>query len=243
MATVNPNLVVQKLNITDDDLRFKTPCSMCISGPSMSGKSEFIVQLIQNKDKMFDVDFEQIFYCAPESLILRHNPIFEKIKVTFPLVQLVCGLPDIAKLNLNIDTRPKLIIIDDLMTEFLNSAAMVHLMAVQGHHFNITTIFTLQNFFAPSKYGKTSPRNANYKVIFYNRTDLTEVRNISLQICPNQPRFLLDSFEFLKKEFSSEPPYIVIDGHTQSALKELFVRSQIFPNDGGEIRPIFFFPK
>ena len=86
MATVNPNLVVQKLNITDDDLRFKTPCSMCISGPSMSGKSEFIVQLIQNKDKMFDVDFEQIFYCAPESLILRHNPIFEKIKVSFPIL-------------------------------------------------------------------------------------------------------------------------------------------------------------
>ncbi|MBM3938636.1 MAG: hypothetical protein FJ333_08310 [Sphingomonadales bacterium] len=242
MSKFSPKAVVQSINITDDDLKFKTPSSICISGPSMSGKSEFIVKLLVNKDKMFDVNFEQVLYCAPESLILRHNPIFEKIKVSFPGAQIVSGLPDISKLNLNIDTRPKLIIIDDLMNEFLNSEAMVHLMAVQGHHFNITTIFTLQNFFAPSRYGKTSPRNANYKVVFFNRTDVTEIRNISMQICPQQPRFLIESFEFLKREFS-EPPYILIDGHTHSPLKELFVRSQIFPTEGGKFRPIFFFPK
>ena len=239
---INPKAIVQNVTINNDTLKFKTPCAMCISGPSMSGKSELIVKLIVHREELFDVKFQQIFYCEPESLVLRHNPIFENIKKEFPTAQLIIGLPDVSKLNLNLDSTPKLLIIDDLMTEFLISAAMVHLLSVQVHHFNITTIFTLQNFFAQSKFGKTMARNFNYKIIFYNRLDLTEIRTISTQIC-HQPRFLLESFEFLRKKFPNEPAYIVIDGHIQSPLKELFVRSQIFPLSDGQIKPIFFFPK
>ena len=241
MAQIKVDKSVQLLELDENDLKFQVPASICVSGPSQSGKSHWILKLVKNMNKMFPIQFQEILYCVPENLSMTPNPIFEQIKQTFSTAQLVSGLPDVTKLNLNFDETPKLLIIDDLMTEFLASYAMVKLLSIEVHHYNITTIFTLHNLFAPSKFGRTICRNINYKVLFQNRLDLRECRNVSLQIC-NQPTFLSESFEFLHKEFPEEPAYIVIDGHNKSKLKKLFVRSQIFPKEN-QIRPIFFFPK
>ena len=232
----------EAINFDDNDLKFLTPCSICVSGPSQSGKSQWILRLIKHRIHLFSSNFHQIIYCVPENLSLTPNKIFEEIKTSYPAAQLHSGLPDITKLGLNFDTTSKLLIIDDLMTEFLNSYQMVKLLSVEVHHCNITTIFTLHNLFAPSKFGRTLTRNVNYKVLFANRLDLKEMRNVSLQVS-NQPNFLTESFEFLHQEFPLEPPYIVIDGHIKSNLKQFFIRSQIFPGPDSHVRPIFFFPK
>ena len=232
----------QTVAFSENDLKFQTPCSICVSGPSQSGKSHWILQLIENRNTLFSGDFYQLIYCVPESLSLTSDPIFDRIKKCFPGAQFHPGLPDVTKLNLNFDNTPKLLIIDDLMSEFLNSYQMVKLLSVEVHHCNITTIFTLHNLFAPSKFGRTLTRNVNYKVLFSNRLDLKEMRNVSLQIS-NFPNFLTESFDFLNREFPNEPAYIIIDGHIKSTLKEYFIRSQIFPAADQQIRPIFFFPK
>jgi len=245
----NPKSTVQLLEINDDDFKFKAPFAMSVTGPSQSGKSEFIVKLLQHKDLLFAVDFDKIFYFTPESLFIRHNVIFDRLKQFYPQILHISGLPDVIKLHLTHDRMPKLLIIDDLMNEFLSSEAMVQLLSVEVHHFNISVIFTLQNFYAPSKFGKTIARNVNYQVLFYNRMDLRETRNISLQIS-TQPNFLIESFEFLLKEFPSDSPYIIIDAHFRNKHKHLFVKSHIFPTNefnlkskDNELKPIFFFPK
>jgi hypothetical protein len=242
MAEIKLDKAVQLLEIEENDLKFQVPASICVTGPSQSGKSHWIVKLIKNREKMFPIHFHEILYCIPEHLGMTPNPIFQKIKESFPTAQLVSGLPDVTKLNLNFDETPKLLVIDDLMTEFLGSYAMVKLLSIEVHHYNITTVFTLHNLFAPSKFGRTICRNINYKVLFQNRLDLRECRNVSLQIC-NQPNFLSESFEFLNQEYPDEPSYIVIDGHIRYKHKKLFVRGQIFPDSNGKIEPIYFFPK
>ena len=140
------------------------------------------------------------------------------------------------------NTLPVLLIIDDLMVDFLDSPQMVELLAVQVHHYNLTAIFTLQNFFATSKFGKTIMRNVNYKVYFYNRLDLRELRNISSQIVPSCPAFMQANFNFLYRKFPNDPShYVFVDGHFRSKVRSLFVRSHIFPDENGCIKPIFFF--
>ena len=185
----------------------------------------------------------RIIYCQPETLAHINNTFFQRIKASFPNAELNNCLPDISKLNLDLNTLPSLLIIDDLMTEFLDSHAMVDLLAVKVHHFNLSTIFTLQNFFATSKFGKTIMRNVNYKVYFYNRLDLRELRNISCQIVPNCPSFMQENFKFLYKKFPEDHShYVLVDGHFRSKVPSLFVRSHIFPDDKNEIKPIIFFP-
>jgi hypothetical protein len=201
------------------------------------------VNLIENREKLFTSRFVRLIYCQPEALAHKNNKFFERIRSFFPSAELVNGLPDIPKLNLDLNTLPVLLIIDDLMVEFLDSPQMVNLLSVQVHHFNLSTIFTLQNFFATSKFGKTIMRNVNYKVYFYNRLDLRELRNISCQIVPQCPSFMEANFNFLFKKFPTDPShYIFVDGHFRSKFPSLFVKSHIFPDKNGDIKPIFFFP-
>jgi len=241
MTTIDPQAVIQTVPITDDDLKFQTPCAVCISGPSQSGKSSFIVKLVECREVMFNQKFERLYYCQPPNLCIGYNPVFEQICKTFPSAELVSGLPDVTKLQLDIDSTSKLLILDDLMVSLLNSEEMVHLFTVQIHHSNITCLFTLHNIYSQSRFSKTISRNIAYSVLFYNRLDLRELKTISSQIS-NNSNFLLDCFKFLMEKFAGNNAYIVIDGSYQSKMKSMFIRSHVFPSSDGSIKPIIFFP-
>jgi len=36
--------------------------------------------------------------------------------------------------------------------------------------------------------------------------------------------------------------YILVDGHTHSKMAQMHIRTHIFPDQNGEIRPIIFYP-
>ena len=129
------------------------------------------------------------------------------------------------------------------MTTLLNSAEILDIVSVKCHHFNLTICIVLHNFFGPSKYGKTITRNLNYLVFFKNPSDLRELRNISCQITPTHPTFMQTNFAFLAERFPNDPShYVFVDGHFRSKHPDLFVRSHIFPDNEGKIKPIIFFP-
>lgn len=238
---IDPKAVVQIVNCTDDDLKFQTPSAICISGPSQCGKSTFIVNLIKHRKFLFTQDFTRCYYCQPTNLCLRSNPIFEQIVKNFPTAELVCGLPNLGKLDLDVDESSKILIIDDLMSDVLESPEIVNLLSIQTHHSNITTIITLHNIYFSSKFARTIRRNFNYNVFFYNRLDIRELKTLSSQLGKN-PNFLQDCFDFLTSKFQNENAYVLVDGHYKSKIKSFFVRSHIFP-ENGEFSPIVFFPE
>jgi hypothetical protein len=84
-------------------------------------------------------------------------------------------------------------------------------------------------------------KNILYRVIFFNRIELLELRNISIQIMPNVANFMHSNFQFLQKTFPNERAYILIDGHSESKMSQMHVRTHIFPEEDGEIRPIIFY--
>jgi len=157
-------------------------------------------------------------------------------------LEIVSGLPNLSSLKLEVDSSiSSLIIIDDLQSQFLDSKDMLELLAVKVHHMNISVIYTMQNYFAPSKFGKSLSRNCHYKVFFYNRLDLTELRHISLQITPNNSTFLQSCFNFLTEHFPKDHNFLVVDGHYKASAPQFVVKSLIFPNESGQIEPIIFF--
>ena len=235
---------IEKLHLDNDALKFHTPCAISITGSSQSGKSYLMADLIQHRTDLFNTNFQQIFYCQPESLFHGANPIFDKLKSMCPQIQLIQGLPDIAKLNLHIDRTSKLLLVDDMMQSILASPQMLDLLTIQIHACNITLCFTMHNNFPQSKFGKTISRNVQYKFLFHNRLELTELRILSCQL-GKKSSFLEECFQFLFETFPAQHhPYILIDGHAQSppSIKNLFIRSHILPING-EIKPIIFCDK
>jgi len=175
-------------------------------------------------------------------LTFRQSEISDRLKKSFPSLEIVAGLPSVSKLRLDVDSSlASLIVIDDLQTQFLDSKEMFELLSVKVHHMNISVIYTMQNYFAPSKFGKSLSRNSHFKVFFFNRLDLTELRHISLQITPNNSTFLQSCFNFLMSQFPNSHNYLVVDGHFKSTTPQFVVKSQIFPNPSGRIEPIIFF--
>ena len=235
---------IEKLDLDANALKFHTPCAISITGSSQSGKTYLMSKLLENRADLFNTNFEQIFYCQPESLFLGTNPIFVKLRVFFPQIQLITGLPDIAKLNLHIDRSSKLLLVDDMMQSILGSPQMLDLLTIQIHACNITLCFTMHNNFPQSKFGKTISRNVQYKFIFHNRLELTELRILSCQL-GKKSSYLEECFQFLFETFPLEHhPYLMIDGHAQSppSMKALFIRTHILPING-IIKPIIFCDK
>jgi hypothetical protein len=169
---INPHAIVQEVSLTDDDLRFQVPFAMSITGPSQAGKSEFICELIRYREVLFSSKFYRIIYCVPQTLMYKQNAIFQKLQNEFSQVEMHFGLPKISALYLDCNHLPCLLILDDLMIPILNSSEMAELFSVHVHHYNISVIFTLQNFFAPSRYGRTIARNLHYKVFFLTESML-----------------------------------------------------------------------
>ncbi|MBM3939129.1 MAG: hypothetical protein FJ333_10835 [Sphingomonadales bacterium] len=148
--SVDPKASVQFVNITDNDLKFQTPCIICVTGSSMCGKTEFMIKLMKFRHQLFKDDFDEILYCSPENMYLRYDPVVERIKNVCPNVRFISGLPNIEKLHLNLDTRSKLIFLDDLQESIVKSAEMITLAIAEKHHSRITLVASFQNFFVQS---------------------------------------------------------------------------------------------
>ena len=163
----DPTLKVQEVLLEPNAFKFKSPFTLAISGPSMSGKSYFILNLLKNHKTMFDCVYQRVIYCQPSSIIHTSNDYFNSIKAIYPFAELVSGLPSISRLHLDLSTsQPSLLIIDDLQTEFLNSVEMLHLLTAAVNHCNISCIVTLQSYYQKSRFGKSLMRNVTYKCFF-----------------------------------------------------------------------------
>jgi hypothetical protein len=109
-SSINPQNSVQKLILEPDTLRFRVPFAMVISGPSQGGKSEFILNLIKNREYLFTSRFHRIIYCAPEAESNKVRDFFQRIKNEFTTAELWIGLPNLQRLHLKHSELPSLII-------------------------------------------------------------------------------------------------------------------------------------
>jgi len=129
------------------------------------------------------------------------------------------------------------------MDQIFGNQAMEDVFSQNSHHYNISIIFTTQNYFSTSR-NLTIVRQTNYKIIFNDISDKTLLRNISCKISPSMPSFLSKCFKTLEEFFPEDNyPYILIDSNPESSMKKLAYRSNILPGPDKKIRPICFFPE
>lgn len=165
--------------------------------------------------------------------------IYESIKKYFQEAELIFGLPKPS--DLIGDSLPKLVIMDDLMQQIFSSPFMEEVFIQHSHHSSCSLIFTTQNFFNTGK-TKTIIRQCNYKVIFNSPSDQLILRHIGCQLKPENPNFLINIFSTLDRLFPKDDyKYVLIDGEPKSKMKQLRVRTHIFPNNDNKIQPLCFF--
>ena len=174
--------------ISADELKFKHPFSMLLSGARRTGKTHFVKTLLTRRDEYITPSAEWIFWFSPASS--AQNEVFTELKQLISNITFVSGLPSEDIVEYVREMRPGLrilIIIDDLMEEASKRSDVKHLFT-RGRHEDISVIFLSQNAFHKGMHFREMSLNTDYFVIFKNVRDASTISHIASQM--NTTRFL-----------------------------------------------------
>jgi hypothetical protein len=142
---------------------FYHPFTGVCSGPTGSGKTELMKNIILNIDKMMTpVPSKIIWYFAELQPQLEDE--------LNHVVDFRQGMPELNEFS---GEFPILIIVDDFMTEC--NAEIGKLFTKGSHHRNLSVWFLMQNFFHKGKEIRTITLNAQYIILFKNPRDTQQL--------------------------------------------------------------------
>lgn len=195
------------------DLRWKHPFTAIIAGPTSCGKSCFIKRFLNEINSMVDSDIHEILYCLPQNQ--PTDRFFERYTISR-------GIPDIDNFD---DLKPRLIVLDDLMSEA--DGSVVDLFTKGSHHYNVSVIFVTQNIFNQGKGRRDISLNTHYIVCFKNPRDKQQINTLSRQVCPENTKYIQDAY----KDATTQPfGYLLFD--LKQSTPDLYrFRTNIFTSD------------
>ena len=195
------------------DIRLFCNRTLCVAGPSHSGKTTFVLQLLDHRQEVFDCPINRVIWCygiyQPElnaALLQRGFIAHSKI----------IPQDDIQSYDL--------VVLDDLIHESRNSDEVTSMFTRAAHHKPCFIIFITQNLFPPGKESRTRSLNTHYYVIFKNPRDKSQIDYLARQILPQQRKALIQIFEAATAEPHS---YLFLD-LTQECPEKLRFRSNLF---------------
>lgn len=199
------------------DLRFYNDSVFIISGPSSSGKTFFVGNLIKYSHLLFRQKINRFlwFYGIVEPTL---NNTCQRI---IPHK----GLPD----DWSKKIKPlDFVVIDDLFMEGANNKELTNAFTRLSHHKPCTLVYITQNLFQKSQDARTRSLNTHYLVLMKNPRDKTQISHIARQMYPGNSAFLVDAFNdiTLKNPYS----YMLLD-FRQQTREYLRIRSGIFPHE------------
>ena len=206
-----------KPNSTSMDLRLKHPCTITISGPTGSGKTELTKKIIRSLRAVMVPVPEEIIWCYTE-----YQPGYAELE-SIPNVKLIEGVPDRDMLKQSKGTS-KCVVLDDMMSSKQNNK-LTDLFIKGSHHWNLTVINLVQNLFYNNQ--RTSRINSAYLFLLKNPSDKLQISNLSRQLFPESKHLLVEAY----KDATIKPySYLLVDCH-QKTPEEYRIRTGIFPEE------------
>ena len=198
---------------------FQHPTSIIIAGPTRSGKTRFVINVLKSC-------LIQPFPTRIVWLYKEWQPAYDELKLMIPSIEFSHGI-DMDKLSEINASEKNLVVLDDLMTNGGDSKQISALFTQESHHRNLTVIFIIQNLFYHGKEMRTITLNAHYLVLYKNPRDKSQIRFLAQQIFPEDSKYLLNVFNHAT---SAPHSYLVIDLHPETP-DDYRLLNNIFPGE------------
>lgn len=198
------------------DLRLSHPGNILVAGGSGAGKSFFTKRLVENRDQMFNVSFQEVVWHYSEWQEM-YNDLQNEHAVRF-----VEGAPAMDQYPPN--EGPKLVVADDFMTE-LKDPEFLKLAIKGSHHRNLTFVLLTQCLY-PKNMREISLQ-AHYCIVMKTARDIAQIRTFCLQISPSDWRALFEAYLDATRDGHS---YLLFDFHVRQK-DYLRTRTHIFPGE------------
>ena len=218
MHQINYRATISEIKCEDENFpTIPLPVRGGIYGPTECGKSTFIYNLLKYRDSVFSEKFDRVIYCIPEHTEDSRAAYIASLREICEHISIEEGLPDLHS-HFFKNSESKLLILDDLSTALLRDPDYVQLMTVGSHHYNLSAIYTSQNYYQKSCDGRTFQRQLTMKVVFEDRSDSTVLTNISRQTFRSNS-YLHRCFEILKEEYPEDNrPYLFIGMYISNSI-------------------------
>ena len=150
------------------EFAFKHPFSMLVVGPTQSGKTHFVEQMLTTPMMEFPSNKEVQVTWFYNQWQPRYKWLKKELGAQIKFQQ---GLPDWSDTLQEINPKiHHILIFDDLMSQAVDSPILSRLFT-QGRHRNASVILLMQNMFPKGKYNTDINRNAQYLVLFRSPSD------------------------------------------------------------------------
>jgi hypothetical protein len=167
------------------------PFTMIVAGPTMSGKSTWIKNLLLLNKQLISPAPERILW-----IYKRWQPLYDELKYWIPSMKFIQGITEDIKTDKFINSRERtLLIIDDMMKDATQDKEICELFTEGAHHRNLSVICIMQNLFNKGKENRTMSLNSQYIVLFKNPRDRQQIATLARQMYPGNSNKLLDAYE------------------------------------------------
>ena len=195
------------------DFRLHCDRTMCVVGPSQSGKTSFVLKLLDHRDEIFKCNINRIIWCYG-----IYQPKLNTLLQSKGYI-LHSDIIDVSKIQ-----AYDIVVLDDLIHESKNSQDVTAMFTRAAHHKPCFIIFIMQNLFPPGKEARTRSLNTHYYVILKNPRDKSQIEFLARQVLPRQSKTLVQIFETATEKPHS---YLFLD-LTQECPEEYRFRSNLF---------------
>ena len=188
-----------------ESFKFKHPFGMLVAGPTQSGKTQWTVKFLKERNQRINPPVDDILFCYSE----WHDK-YDTLRREVPTTQFHKGIPALDTLK---SLQNVILVIDDLMEEAVNDQNIMNMFTVGSHHRNISVLFLMQNIFQKGTHARTISTNTQYMVLFKNARDQTQIRTLAIQIFPTNWN---DFLAYYGKETNKDYGCVVLDFHPQT---------------------------
>ena len=130
-----------KMQNVQADLRFQCPLGCMVVGPSMSGKSHFILELLRRRNEFFTP--------APKRMVYVYG-IWQEAFKNIKDVEFVRGVDGLSGMDFN-SKQPSNLVIDDLMEELSSNKEISILFTREMHHKKLLSSFWFKTYISRVK--------------------------------------------------------------------------------------------
>lgn len=202
------------------DARISVPAGFLINGPPLAGKSTFVLNLLENADRLLSHPFDYVIWFYG-----TRNKTVEYLETQHgDLVTTVQGLPNDVEDYIRSDGSYGCHVYDDLMQSVSNSKDITRLSTTMCQHKCISWILIMQNLFYRGSERVTLIRSAHYLVLYKSPLDRTIAHYMAAKIMPYNRKKFMDIFE---RATDRPNGYLFIDG-AQRTPEKARLRTDIF---------------
>ena len=212
--------------------KFIHPFTSMVSGPSKSGKTYLVREILKNYKILTDINSEtlKVIWAYGTWQEIYNEKISENVNI-----QYFSGLPN----EEDFDYKPHILIIDDLMNELGDDKKFSNLFTKFSHHKNISIIFISQNMFHKGKQMRNVSLNCDYYVVMKSPRAKNQLQYLAREIFPGKTKYLLESYE----DATADKPhsYLKID-LTQNTPDKYRISTNIIPKNKN-LNIVYYLPK